>query len=127
MAVRNRKRRWSGLCGAFSAVKAELLFYFFDRMNLPPVSADLGVVSSDSFHCDWLADWRQIARKPGYAFGNNASRAIHALYFGIFANADIRVAVASFCHLSDEPTDRSVRRHFVGPAIGILGDQLTDC
>ena len=95
-------------------------------MNFPPVRADFGVVAGDSFHRDGLADRRQIARKPGYAFGHNAARAIHALYFGVFADADIRVAVVSFCYLSDEPTDRCVSGHFVGPAIGVLGNQLTD-
>jgi hypothetical protein len=103
-----------------------LFFYFFDGMNLPPVRADFGVVAGDSFYSDGLADWRQIARKPGNAFGHNAARAIHAFDFGIFADADIRVTVASFRDLSDEPTDGSMRGHFVGPAIGILGDQLTE-
>src|SRR5580692_5668496 len=103
-----------------------LLFYFFNGMNLPPVSADFGVVSGDSFHCDGLTDWGHVARKPGYALGHNAARAVHAFYFGVFADANVRVAVASFCYLGDEAADRSMRRHFVRPAIGILGNQLND-
>ena len=30
------------------------------------------------------------------------------------------------CHLSDEAADRRVRRHFVGPAVGVFGNQLSD-
>src|SRR5579859_140508 len=136
MAVRSRPRD-GVVCAASKRTGARtakevpvpafgLFFYFFDGMNFPPVSADFGVVSGDSFHGNGPSDWRQVARKPGNALGHNAARAIHALYFGIFANADIRVAVASFCHLSDEPADGGVGRHFVGPAVGILGNQLTD-
>jgi len=103
-----------------------LFFYFFDRMNLPPMSADFGVVAGDSFYGDGLANWGQIARKPGNAFGDDAAVAIHALDFGVFANADVGVAVGSFCHLGDESTDRGMRGHSVGPAIGIFGNQLID-
>ena len=103
-----------------------LLFYFFNGMNLPPVSADVGVVSGNALHGNGPTDLRYIARNLGYALGHNAMRAIHALYFGVFANANVGVAVASFCHLSDEAADRRVRRHFVGPAVRVFGNQLSD-
>src|SRR5207245_2316886 len=48
-----------------------LLFYILNRMNLPPVSADFGVVSRDAYHCNGLTDLRHTARHFGYALGHN--------------------------------------------------------
>ena len=73
-----------------------LFFYFFNGMNLPPVRADFGVVAGDSFHRNRLANLWRNARNLGYALGHNATRAIHAFYFGVFANANVRVAVVFF-------------------------------
>src|SRR3974390_1831299 len=50
-----------------------LFFYLFYGMNLPPVSADLGVVLGDAFYSDGLADSRDIAGKFGYALRDDAT------------------------------------------------------
>jgi hypothetical protein len=44
----------------------------------------------------------------GMHFATNATPAIHALYFGVFANTNIGVAVGCFGDLCDEPTHGSV-------------------
>src|SRR5580704_4132554 len=103
-----------------------LLLYFLDGVDLPPVGADLGVVTGDAFHGDGLANLRHVAGNLGNAFGDDAACAIHALDLGVFTNANVRVAVGAFGHLGDETADRSVRGHLVGPAVGVFRDQLAD-
>lgn len=85
-----------------------LFFYFFDGVNFPIVSADFGVVASDALYGDGPTDCRQVAGNLGYALRYNATPAIHALYFGVFANTNIGVAVGCFGDLCDEPTHGSV-------------------
>ena len=57
--------------------------------------AGLGIVARGAFYGDGLADRRQIAGQLRNATRHHATRAIHAVHFGVLADAHGGVAVAS--------------------------------
>src|ERR1700731_4456787 len=80
----------------------ELFFYLLHRINLPPVSPHFGFISGDPLNGDRLSDLGYLARNLRYALRHDAVRPVHAHCFRAFTDANVRVAVLSLYHLSDE-------------------------
>src|SRR5580693_5830004 len=76
-----------------------LFFNLLNRINLPPVSPHFGFVSADPLDGDRLSNLRHIAWKLGYALRNDAVRSVHAFHSRAFTDANVGVAVVSFCDL----------------------------
>src|SRR6202140_2497526 len=102
----------------------ELFFYLLNRIDLPPVSPHFGFISGDPLDGDRLSDLRYLARNLRDALGHDAARSVHAIYSRVFTDANVCVAVVSFCHLSDEPAHSRMGCHFVSPAVRIFANQL---
>src|SRR5467141_4396059 len=103
-----------------------LFFYLLYRINLPPVSPHFGFISGDPLDCDWLSDLRYLAWNLRYALRHDAVCSVHAHCFRAFADANVCVAVVSFCHLRNEATHSRMGCHSVGPAVRIFANQLAN-
>src|SRR5712691_10610875 len=95
-------------------------------MNLPPMMPDFGVIPTDSPNRDRPSDSRHLARKLRNAFGHDAVRPIHAIYFWVVTDADVYVTVFFFSGVGDKTTHGNMRPHFLRPSIRIFADQFAN-
>src|SRR5213079_2538154 len=123
------EREQGALQGRSAIARSEgcgLFFYLLNRINLPPVSPHFCFISGDPLNCDRLSDLRYLAWNLRYALRHDAVCSVHAHYFRAFTDANVCVAVVSFCHLGNEAAHSRMGCHFVSPAVRIFANQLTD-
>ena len=101
-----------------------LLFYLLDWVDLPPVISDCCIVAGDALNVYRHSDLWQLAWKVRYAFGLDATRPIHALYFRIVTDPNAHIALWFSCDISDEASHGHACCHILGPAVRIFENQL---